>query len=468
MSLAEQLPTVRAAVYARISKDDAGDMLGVRRQERDARALCDRKGWSVAEVFVDDDVSAWSGRTRPAYRRMLEAIANGDVDAIVAYDLDRLHRLPRELEAFFDTCDAAGLTRMATVSGDVDLSTNDGRLVARIMGAVAKKSSDDTSRRLKRRFDDKAAAGEPHGARAFGYQPDGRTIDRREAKLLREAARDVLAGESLNTIARRWNDLGVLTPQRQRPWSGTVVKAVLTNPRQAGMRVHRGEVVGPGQWPAVLAGDTHRRLVAVLADPTRRRRTPPRRQEWTGFIRCGRCGAPLDRDSVRGTPTYRCHRRPGREGCGGLSVTALALEELILEAVLQRTDEAELSALGDDADAGEGSDAADELVELERRMAELADMFAAGEINRTEWQHARRGIDQRRGELRTAVANATRATAAHPLLTEPGALRSAWPQLSLDQRRAILGELIDRVEVAPATRKGRGFDARRVVIEWRI
>ncbi|HEY1635197.1 MAG TPA: recombinase family protein [Acidimicrobiales bacterium] len=51
-----------AVVYARISKDDNGDGLGVARQEKDGRALCKRRGWSVAEVIVDNDLSAFSGK----------------------------------------------------------------------------------------------------------------------------------------------------------------------------------------------------------------------------------------------------------------------------------------------------------------------------------------------------------------------------------------------------------------------
>ena len=82
-------------------------------------------GWPVAEVYVDNDVSAYSGKPRPAYRRMLRDIKDGTRDALVVYDLDRLVRQPRELEEFFDICDAAGLTSFASVTGDLDLANDD-------------------------------------------------------------------------------------------------------------------------------------------------------------------------------------------------------------------------------------------------------------------------------------------------------------------------------------------------------
>jgi DNA invertase Pin-like site-specific DNA recombinase len=45
--------------------------LGVQRQVADCRKLASERGWVVAEEYVDNDVSAYSGKARSAYRRML-------------------------------------------------------------------------------------------------------------------------------------------------------------------------------------------------------------------------------------------------------------------------------------------------------------------------------------------------------------------------------------------------------------
>jgi site-specific DNA recombinase len=81
-----------AAIYARISSDQDGRGLGVARQVEDCRKLASERGWVVAEEYVDNDVSAYSGKTRPAYRRMLADLAAGERDAVIVYKLDRLHR----------------------------------------------------------------------------------------------------------------------------------------------------------------------------------------------------------------------------------------------------------------------------------------------------------------------------------------------------------------------------------------
>jgi site-specific DNA recombinase len=97
----------RVGAYARISSDREGDGLGVERQLEDCERLADRRGWEIVERFVDDDVSAWSGKHRPEYERCLAALRSGELDGLLVYDLDRLHRQPRELEEFIDLCQQA-------------------------------------------------------------------------------------------------------------------------------------------------------------------------------------------------------------------------------------------------------------------------------------------------------------------------------------------------------------------------
>jgi len=87
---------MRAGVYLRQSRDQNGTGLAVARQREDCLKLCRERGWEPTE-YVDNDVSAYSGKRRPSYERMLIDIAAGKLDAVVVWDLDRLHRRPLEL-----------------------------------------------------------------------------------------------------------------------------------------------------------------------------------------------------------------------------------------------------------------------------------------------------------------------------------------------------------------------------------
>jgi site-specific DNA recombinase len=154
----------------RISQDREGAGLGVARQEEDCRPLCARKGWQVAGVYADNDVSAYTGKPRPAWARLLADIEAGRVDAIACWHVDRLTRTPRELEDVIDLHDQAGI-ELATVTGEIDLSTPTGRLVARTLGAAARHESEHKGERRRRAELQAAQQGRPHasGQRGYGY-----------------------------------------------------------------------------------------------------------------------------------------------------------------------------------------------------------------------------------------------------------------------------------------------------------
>ncbi len=196
----------RAAIYARISKDKIGAGLGAERQQADCRELADRLGGrTVAEVFTDNDISAYSGKPRPAYRGMLEAIRAGRVDAVIAWHNDRLHRSPRELEEYIATCEPRSVPTHCVKAGELDLTTASGRMTAWITGAVARHEVEHMSERICSQKAKATAAGQwTGGGRPFGYTRDGMTLVPAEADAVRDGVRRVLAGESVYAITKLW------------------------------------------------------------------------------------------------------------------------------------------------------------------------------------------------------------------------------------------------------------------------
>ena len=337
---------VRAAIYARISSDRDGTQLGVGRQVEDCERLIERQGWQVEERYVDDDVSAYNGKPRPAYRRMLDDLRGGYLDAVVVWDLDRLHRQPRELEEFFDLCKAANVSKLASVSGDVDLSTHDGQFLARILGAVAAKESDDKSRRIRRKKEADAQAGKiaGGGSRAYGYEDDKLTVRESEAVVIRECAKRLLAGEALRSICTGLNDRGVPTSTGGQ-WQAQTLRRMLLSARISGQREHNGEIVADGEWPAIITPAETSRIRALLSDPDRRTNKVARRYLLVRLLRCGLCGETLvARPKQGGVRAYQCAKGPGLSGCGRMSVKADPVEEFVVEAVLYRLDSPELAA----------------------------------------------------------------------------------------------------------------------------
>ncbi|MFH1329789.1 MAG: recombinase family protein, partial [Actinomycetota bacterium] len=216
-----------AAIYCRISADKRGEGLGVARQEDLCRRLAAGKGWPVAEVYVDNDVSAFTRRPRPAFDRMIADLESGRRDAVICVDQDRLTRRPVELEGFIELAERLGVA-LANVSGEIDLSTSDGRLRARLLGIVARQESEKKSERVAREAEQAARRGVPRGSnRPFGWQADKTTLNQEEAGLVREAVGRVLAGETVPAVAADWNRRGIPTPQRARyGWAGATLKGI--------------------------------------------------------------------------------------------------------------------------------------------------------------------------------------------------------------------------------------------------
>ncbi len=219
---------IRAGIYTRISYDPAGQRAGVERQRLDCETLCRSRGWEVGRSFEDNDRSAYSGKPRRAYQELLGAVEDGDADAIVTWHNDRLHRSPKELEAFIDLVERTGVRVAVVTGGDYDLTTPNGRLAARIVGAVARKESEDRSRRVRRKHLELAEQGRPAGQLGWGVRSDD------ERALVREAAGRVLAGHGLMTIARDWNERAV-PGATQRPWTPKTLRTALLSARIAGL-----------------------------------------------------------------------------------------------------------------------------------------------------------------------------------------------------------------------------------------
>jgi len=458
-----------AAIYCRISQDRAGEGLGVQRQEALCRQLAAAKGWPVDEVYVDSDRSAYTGKSRPAYQRLLADLQAGLRDAVLVVDQDRLTRHPAELERFIDLADHHGVA-LANVSGEVDLSTSDGRFRARLMGAVARQESEKKSERLRRQRDQAAQKGLPAGGRrAFGYDNDGMTVRQDEAALVREAAGRFLAGHSLRTIVRDWNARGV-RPVTARQWRVTTLKTVLTNPRHCGLRIHRGEVLGAAAWPSIVDRETHERIRALLGDPRRHKRGRPPAYLLTSMLVCGPCGQRLTSSKrVDGSRRYLCHATPGSDGCGRIAIQAAPLEAEVRDQVLAVLAGPRLAAmLATDGDAGPRADALREVEAAEERLAALASAFAAGTIGQREWLAGRDVAEQRIVAARRALDHDGRTRLVSDLPHDLDALRVEWDARDVESRRAILAAVIDRVVVKPAASKGRrAFDPNRIAIRWR-
>lgn len=457
-------------VYARISSDRDGDELGVTRQRVDCEKLAAAKGWQVAERYVDDDVSAWSGKPRPEFERMLDDLRAGTIRGVVAWHLDRLTRHPRELEAFIDLCDELGIESLACVKGDFDLGTHTGRLTARMLGGLARYESDHKSERIRRKHEELALAGKVSGggSRPYGYEADRKTLRPAEAAIVKDCAKRVLSGESLRSIAVSLNDRGVPAASGGE-WSPQSLRRMLASARISGQREHHGEVVATkAEWPAIITPAQHRQIRATLADPARRTTTAPRRYLLGGLLICSHCGEKLvARPRAGGQRRYHCAKGPGLSGCGKTAIKADDVEAYVVHAVLFRLDDPKVAAAQARRPKEPDAQRWHEQLEADRtQRAELAAAYGRREITMGEWRAARAPIEQRITAAQKQLAKTTKANTLEQFLGKGEELRAQWGSLDLSQQHAIVAQIVDHVVVGPGRPGYNRFDPSRLRAVW--
>ncbi|PBC96577.1 DNA invertase Pin-like site-specific DNA recombinase [Streptomyces sp. Ag82_O1-15] len=478
--------TRRAAIYCRISQDRGGAGLGVARQEEDCRALCARMGWDAVAVYTDNDVSAYSGAVRPAWQELLAAVSRGEVDAIAVWHVDRLTRSPRELEDVIDLADRRGV-ELATVSGEIDLATPTGRMVARMLGAAARHEAEHKAERQKRQRRQAAEAGRIAGGgkRPFGYEDDRTTIRESEAETIREGARRVLASESLASICRDWQARGIVSPAG-KPWKPHGLRRLLASARISGRREHTprgswestrpllGEIVADGVWPGIISHEDSDRVRRILSDPARRRNvegTTKRSYLLTGVLHCGKpkeegqpCGWGMVGRPRSGVPRYVCPNTPGTDACAGTATNAERTDEHVRDMVLAAMESPALMRRLRDEDHA-GKDLYDEIRADEEGLEALAEDMGERRISRKEWMIARKPIEDRLNLNRARLAKVSRIAVLSGFVGTFEDMRARWEEMNSSQRRAIVTACVRSIEVRPANPRKR-WDADRFVFEW--
>ncbi|MGW2585529.1 recombinase family protein [Streptomyces virginiae] len=472
---------VRLGGYARISLDKDGEELGVERQRQDyMQAAAARPGWRVAEHYVDNDLSAWKRNVkRPEFERLISDLASGAIDGIITYDLDRLTRQPRELEKLVDLYEANPKLVFATIVGDIDLSSSDGRTMARVMVAFANKASADTGRRVARKHKELADNGRNGGGfPAFGWKEDRKTVDPTQAALINKAHDDLLAGSRLATVVREWQAKDVKTSRGTgKPISRTAVKAILKNPRLAGFRTVKGQIhYGPdgqpvrGEWETICTPEKLEAVTAVLDGITERYKdrtkngTNAYRYLLTGTLRCALCGTrmmPNARSSwtegSKGSAfTYRCPA-PSDGGCGKIARAGEPVDAHIVNLIHEAEGRLAAPPETDRMWTGEAR-----FAEVEQERAELLAAKAAKKISLGTLIALLEPLETELEELkRDRAAHAVKVVqAANPSLIED------FERLPLERQRAVVMKHIKAVMVSPAGRGARKFNPDLLEVVW--
>ncbi|MFC7763543.1 recombinase family protein [Catellatospora bangladeshensis] len=491
-------------MYTRQSQDRTGDELGISRQRDDALSLARTRGLNVVREHADNDVSASGRRRRPGFEALLADLDSGRAQVVVAWDLTRLTRNPRDTVRLLEVGERRGITIALVRGSDMDLSTPAGRLTASVLASVARHEIEQKSDRQRRAALQAAEQGRRVGGRRpFGYEQDGQTVRESEASAIRDAYTAVLEGVPLAQVAADWNSRGLHTPQASRDgsastWTGQTVGPVLLNPRYAGLRSHVtarvreqykdprkariAGIVGQAAWDGLVSEDTWRAVVEVLTDPAR---SHPGRTPQALLTGVGLCGLPgdvvlKDRDGqeaarVCGHTVHRGGASPASGGryptyrCSGpvehLVRKAEPVDDWIGMVVVERLSRPDARLL---LQRNTGPDVAvlrREVKALRKRLDGLATLLADEVLTEAGVRRESARLKAKIAETEQLLADNGRVDVLGPLI-EADDKQAAWDALDTARQRLV----VDTLMIVALRSTGRGtrtFRPESVEIIWR-
>lgn len=514
----------KAAIYLRISLDREMDGLAIDRQREQCEALAAYRQWEVVETYVDQSKSATDRtKVRPAYDQMVADYKAGAFDAIICYDLDRLTRQPRQLEDWIDASELRGLA-LVTANGDADLSTDGGRMYARIKAAVARaemerKGARQSAAQLQRAKQGRA----PKGMRPLGYAVNGDVIpDEAEAvraiyrlftrtdhpESLRSLARGLSGTEPIPGLTPRPKHSHVVSVERAQrriaegkepravqpdgEWSPSTVLGVLRNPRYAQMSTYTPKTAQPdggrrrtwraqilrddagepirGQWDAIVDDETWWRAQSILDDAERVTNTSgstKRKHLGSGLYRCGVCGA-----KVTGAPRgYRCAKHVVRDEEGKTVVTSLMrsgadIDAFVTGIIAERLRQPdalrqEVSTGADSASSGIDAAVSEQRARILRAQRDYDEEIIEGR----DLKRIRDAAEGRIAQLEAERLTRGQAAGLAPVLgaDDPS---QAFLDASLEVQRQVIDVLVT-VTLLPHPRGKIAFNPDTVVLKWR-
>lgn len=373
---------MRAAIYCRLSKEDAGtDRRGgesesIQNQKSMLIRYALEHGYEVGPIYIDEDYSG-ADRRRPAFNRMIEAAGQGRFEVILAKTQSRFTRDMELVEKYLHGRFVAWGVRFIAVVDHVDTADAAGKKSRQLNGLVNEWYLEDLSASVRSVLTHKRRQGKHIGAFApYGYQKDPADrnhllVDPVAAGTVRRIFALYLAGNGTARIARLLNEEGVPSPTRYKRalglaykgaahspaedlWGKATVYRMLTNRTYAGdMEQGRHQkasyksnktlwvpkekwIVVPGTHEGIIDRETFARVQQMLGQHARSG-VGGAIHPLAGKVFCGMCGAAMEQTGSGGGARryFRCRTaQRDKTRCPGQAyLPAEQLQQLVLEQV---------------------------------------------------------------------------------------------------------------------------------------
>jgi len=253
---ANELPTIQAAAYIRVSTDEqAENGYSLQLQRERIAAQITAKGWNQYKVY-DDGGQSGGKLDRPALNDMLADIEAGKIQAVVIYKLDRLSRKQRDTMYLIEDVFLQRNIELVSISESLDTSSPTGRAMIGMLSVFAQLERDTITERLSGGRKQKAKSGGYAGGNAaIGYSTERGekklSTDVDKAATVRRVFELHIKGNKLQQIADQLNTEGHTTKQGAQFTPTQVMRILNRRNLYEGTYTYSG-ITADGQHAAII------------------------------------------------------------------------------------------------------------------------------------------------------------------------------------------------------------------------
>jgi site-specific DNA recombinase len=355
--------TRSAFIYARYSSA-LQNAASIDDQIRLCRERLDQDKIKVRDVFIDRAISGSSLHARAGIQALLEEVARGDVDIVIAEALDRLSRDQEDIARIYKRLSFAQVTLVTLAEGEIN------ELHIGLKGTMNALFLKDLASKTRRGQRGRVEAGKIPGGKSYGYRlvptlnADG-TVNRGEREIIEDEARvikrifkDYVEGKTARQIAAGLNKEGLASP-RGGVWNASTINGnrkrrngILNNELYLGNIVYnrqrfvrdpetgkrRSRPNPEALWVTkhvphlqIIEQEIWDKAHAIKAKYASKcgNKRQTRKRLLTGLVQCGCCNGSM---TIIGRERYACSARREQGTCfNGTSIKAQDLEQRVFE-----------------------------------------------------------------------------------------------------------------------------------------
>jgi DNA invertase Pin-like site-specific DNA recombinase len=414
----------RCALYTRVSSrnqlDGNYNSLETQREKLEAYVKS-QPNFEVFKVYEDGGFSG-EGLQRPGIQSMLQDIAQGKIDCVLSYKIDRLTRKPRDfytLTEFFEK----NRVNFISVTQHFDTSSAMGRLLRNIMMDFAQFEREMTGERTRDKMHQRAEKGYWNGGIVpFGYMShDKKLVPHPEESGIVRFMFEIFA--ATGSLARVKEELKLrgYTTRNGDSWGKTSIDNIVRNPVYAG-KIRYKENVFPAHHKPLITDKVFSKSQSIPRTVTHVSTRMKRLFLLRGLLNCSDCGSMMTPHYTKKKTRlgfqiyfyYRCSKTLHHNNsiCSIRQIGADQIEEIVLNDIGRLISESPILVSAIESANSERAPNIEayksELLELRKRIGKLdqeADRYVTalgqGKFSVSRLEKALEKIELQRTELET-------------------------------------------------------------------